>query len=126
MAGSFGYERDKYSVSVACGERSLLPRVRKEEPSTLIIADGFSCKEQIAQQTNREALHLAEVLRMALHGEAPGKGTPPEAHAARSRKQRQRKSMLQAGFVTAGVLAAGVFGLSLGLNLGLKWWRRRR
>jgi Fe-S oxidoreductase len=117
MAGSFGYEQDKYSVSVACGERALLPRVR----------DGFSCKEQIAQQTERQALHLAQVMQLALHDDgAPRSGTTPEAKIVRLRKQRQRKSMLQAGFVTAGVLAAGVFGLNLGLTLGVKWWRRRR
>jgi len=123
MAGSFGYEQDKYSVSVACGERALLPRVREEASSTLIIADGFSCKEQIAQQTDRQALHLAEVMQLALHGDGlPGSGTAPEAKIVRLRKQRLRKSMLQAGFITAGVLAAGIFGL----NLGVKWWRRRR
>jgi hypothetical protein len=127
MAGSFGYEQDKYSVSVACGERALLPRVREEASSTLIVADGFSCKEQIAQQTEREALHLAQVMQLALHDDGPPRsGTTPEAKIVRLRKQRQRKSMLQAGFVTAGVLAAGVFGLNLGLNRGVKWWRRRR
>jgi FAD/FMN-containing dehydrogenase/Fe-S oxidoreductase len=127
MAGSFGYEQDKYSVSVACGERALLPRVREETPSTLIVADGFSCKEQIAQQTDRQALHLAQVMQLALHDDgSPRNGTTPEANIVRLRKQRQRKSMLQAGFVTAGVLAAGVFGLNLGLNRGVKWWRRRR
>ena len=68
MAGSFGYEKDKYEVSVACGERALLPRVRQEAASTFIMADGFSCKEQIAQQSNRQALHLAEVMQMALQG----------------------------------------------------------
>ncbi len=66
MAGAFGYEKDKYHVSVACGERSLLPEVRKAPVSTIIVADGFSCKEQIAQETNRHALHLAEVLKLGL------------------------------------------------------------
>jgi Fe-S oxidoreductase len=117
MAGSFGYERDKYEVSVACGERALLPRVRKEEPGTLIVADGFSCKEQIAQQTDREALHLAQVLQMAIHREAPERGTPPETKIVRARKRRLAKSMLRAGVATAGVLAAGA--------LGWKLWRSR-
>jgi Fe-S oxidoreductase len=66
MAGAFGYEKEKYSLSIACGERSLLPEVRKAEPETLIIADGFSCREQIEQATGRPALHLAEVLQLAL------------------------------------------------------------
>ncbi|EDY20890.1 FAD linked oxidase domain protein [Chthoniobacter flavus Ellin428] len=66
MAGSFGFEKEKYDVSVACGERVLLPAVRSASPDTLIIADGFSCREQIAQLTERRALHTAEVLKMAL------------------------------------------------------------
>jgi Fe-S oxidoreductase len=67
MAGSFGFERDKYELSVAIGELELLPAVRKVAPACLVIADGFSCREQIAQCTNRHALHLAEVIQMAMH-----------------------------------------------------------
>ena len=67
MAGSFGFERgDHYDVSIKCGERVLLPRVREAPRDTLIVADGFSCREQIRQGAGREALHLAEVLRMGL------------------------------------------------------------
>lgn len=69
MAGPFGFERQHYDISVKCGERALLPEVRKASPQTLIVANGFSCREQIAQQTNRRAWHLAEVLRLALHEE---------------------------------------------------------
>jgi len=68
MAGSFGFERgDHYDVSIKCGERVLLPRIREAPSDTLIVADGFSCREQIRQGAGREALHLAEVLRMAMH-----------------------------------------------------------
>ncbi|HEX6445358.1 MAG TPA: FAD-linked oxidase C-terminal domain-containing protein, partial [Streptosporangiales bacterium] len=67
MAGSFGYEQgEHYDVSIAAGERVILPRVRAAAPDTLVLADGFSCREQIAQQTGREAHHLAEVLALAL------------------------------------------------------------
>jgi FAD/FMN-containing dehydrogenase/Fe-S oxidoreductase len=66
MAGSFGFEKDKYDVSVAIGELELLPAVRNAPPDHLIIADGFSCREQIAQCTERQALHLAEVIQTAL------------------------------------------------------------
>lgn len=66
MAGAFGYEKEKYDVSIACGERVLLPEVRKAEPSTLIVADGFSCREQIQQETGRDTVHFAEVLWLAL------------------------------------------------------------
>ncbi len=67
MAGSFGFDPEKYDVSIAIGELELLPAVRQAPADWLIIADGFSCREQIAQSTSRHALHLAEVLQMALH-----------------------------------------------------------
>ena len=66
MAGSFGFDTHKYDVSIAAGERVLLPAVRKAEAETLIVSDGFSCREQIAQTTNRTALHLADVLKLGL------------------------------------------------------------
>jgi FAD/FMN-containing dehydrogenase/Fe-S oxidoreductase len=66
MAGSFGFEADKYKVSLAIGELELLPAVRKAAPDCLVIANGFSCREQIAQCTNRRALHLAEVIQLAM------------------------------------------------------------
>jgi Fe-S oxidoreductase len=67
MAGSFGFEKDKYELSLKIGERVLLPAVRQASGDTLIIADGFSCREQIIQATSRTPLHLAQVLQMALH-----------------------------------------------------------
>ena len=66
MAGSFGFEREKYDVSMAAGERVLLPAVREAPEHTVILADGYSCREQIVQGTGRRALHLAQVLRMAM------------------------------------------------------------
>jgi FAD/FMN-containing dehydrogenase/Fe-S oxidoreductase len=67
MAGAFGFEKgEHYDVSIACGERVLLPRVRSATADTLIIANGFSCREQIAQTTNRRAVHIADVLKLAL------------------------------------------------------------
>jgi FAD/FMN-containing dehydrogenase/Fe-S oxidoreductase len=65
MAGAFGFEAGKFPVSQAIGERVLLPAVRTALPDTLIVADGFSCREQIGQATGRRAMHLAEVLKMA-------------------------------------------------------------
>ncbi len=68
MAGYFGYEKgDHYDVSIKTGERVLLPAVRNADAKTIIIADGFSCREQIAQETNRKGMHLAQVLAMGLH-----------------------------------------------------------
>lgn len=62
LAGNFGFEEGHYDVSTAVGERVLLPRVRAASPETLVLADGFSCRTQISQETNRSASHLAEVL----------------------------------------------------------------
>jgi FAD/FMN-containing dehydrogenase/Fe-S oxidoreductase len=65
MAGPFGFEQSKYAVSQAIGERVLLPCVRQALPDTLIISDGFSCREQILQATGRHAVHLAEAMQLA-------------------------------------------------------------
>jgi hypothetical protein len=62
MAGPFGFEREKFDVSQMLGERVLLPAVRAATPDTLLVADGFSCREQIAQNTARRAVHFAEVI----------------------------------------------------------------
>jgi Fe-S oxidoreductase len=70
MAGAFGFEKSHYEISLAIGERVLLPEVRKAAPDTLIVADGFSCREQIRQGTGRRALHLAEVIRRAMEESA--------------------------------------------------------
>ena len=69
MAGPFGFERDKFAIAQAIGERVLLPAVRRATPETIVVADGFSCREQIRQSTGRTAKHLAEVLHSALQGE---------------------------------------------------------
>jgi FAD/FMN-containing dehydrogenase/Fe-S oxidoreductase len=66
MAGAFGFERGtKYEVSRLAGERVLLPRVRSADASTIIVADGFSCRTQIEQGTGRRALHVAQVIDLA-------------------------------------------------------------
>jgi FAD/FMN-containing dehydrogenase/Fe-S oxidoreductase len=68
MAGAFGFEEEHYDISMKCGERVLLPAVRRLDKETFVITDGFSCREQIKQATGREAFHLSEVLAMALEG----------------------------------------------------------
>jgi Fe-S oxidoreductase len=68
MAGAFGFEARHYDISMRAGERVILPLVREAPADTLIIANGFSCREQITQATGRETLHLAEVLKMAMEG----------------------------------------------------------
>jgi len=88
LAGSWGFEQGKWQISVDCGEQALLPAVRDASPETLIIAGGFSCNTQIehASNTDRRALHLAEVMALA-HGRGPGerpvaKPRPPIARRA--------------------------------------------
>jgi hypothetical protein len=67
MAGPFGFEREKIAVSQALAERVLLPVVRRALPQTILVSDGFSCREQIAQNSSRRVLHLAEVLADTRH-----------------------------------------------------------
>jgi Fe-S oxidoreductase len=66
MAGPFGMEASKYDVSMAIGERVLLPAVRQADTETIIVSDGFSCREQISQATGRHAIHLADLLKLGL------------------------------------------------------------
>jgi Fe-S oxidoreductase len=63
MAGPFGFEKEKFGISQALAERALLPAVRATGYDTLFVADGFSCREQIAQNSARKVFHLAQVLR---------------------------------------------------------------
>jgi FAD/FMN-containing dehydrogenase/Fe-S oxidoreductase len=68
LAGSFGYERgEHYEVSIAAGERVLLPAVRAAPENAVVVADGFSCRQQIAHGAGRRAIHLAEALSLALN-----------------------------------------------------------
>jgi FAD/FMN-containing dehydrogenase/Fe-S oxidoreductase len=73
LAGNFGFEAGHHDVSIACAERVLLPAVRETDPDTLVMADGFSCRTQIAQNSDREPVHLAQVLARAL-GATPEHG----------------------------------------------------
>jgi FAD/FMN-containing dehydrogenase/Fe-S oxidoreductase len=66
MAGSFGYEAEHYEVSKQMGELDLLPAVRKAPAEALLVADGTSCRHQIADGSQRQALHVARVLERAL------------------------------------------------------------
>jgi len=114
MAGSFGFEKgEKYQVSAKCGERALLPKVRQADDEKLIIADGFSCKTQIAQGTDRRALHLAQVIQLALH-QGPGESRRPEDRFERERQAEfhagnVRTAAAIAGLAAAGLLAWGLF-----------------
>jgi FAD/FMN-containing dehydrogenase/Fe-S oxidoreductase len=117
MAGSFGFEAAKYDVSMACGERVLLPKVREATPDTLVVADGFSCRTQIEQgDTGRTALHLAQVLKLA-HDHGPE--GPAGAYPERLLHERGSENGHRPGLVTAAVLAGAVAAGALA-------WRTRR
>ena len=62
MAGPFGFEREKFEVSQTLAERVLLPAIRQADPRAILVMDGFSCREQIVQNSSRQTLHLAQVL----------------------------------------------------------------
>jgi Fe-S oxidoreductase len=122
MAGPFGFEKDKFEVSRQVGELELLPAVRAASPDTVIIADGFSCREQIAQMTDRQALHLAEVIEMAMQdsGSEPtraevGGGTPVKVEdpVVRARESEVRRSMQRAALGIVGVAAVAALLCSL-------------
>lgn len=118
MAGSFGFEASHYDVSVQVGERVLLPAVRAADDQTLIIADGFSCREQIADLTGRGALHLAQVIQMAMHEGPHGPHTRlPESAYQPLGKWRPRPSP---------AAVAAVAGAGLVLGVGLAWALRGR
>ena len=107
MAGSFGFENDKYDVSLRCGERVLFPSVRKAAISSIVMADGFSCREQIQQDTPRHALHLAEVMQMALHDGDAARQMYPEAEIVNKRRVGRNRSMWRAGIVSASLALIG-------------------
>jgi FAD/FMN-containing dehydrogenase/Fe-S oxidoreductase len=108
MAGAFGFEAENYEVSVKCGERVLLPRVRETPREALIIADGFSCRQQIEQLDGRRALHMAQVLQMAAregpHGPA---GERPEEHYL-PEKSSPPSLAASVTVLAAGIAAAGL------------------
>jgi len=123
MAGAFGFEKGKYEISKAIGELELLPAVRQAPTDWLIVADGFSCREQIAQETDRHALHLAEVLQMALReaAETP-EGFPmfdpapqhyPEDAWVRLHQAAIEKNMKRTGLAVAGIAVGAALLLAI-------------
>jgi Fe-S oxidoreductase len=106
MAGSFGYEADHYEIGKACGERVLLPEVRKLPQDELVVTDGFSCREMILQETDRRALHFAQVLQMAIREgpDGPAGALPESRYVA-----VETTPAVPVGLIAAGLGAAGLW-----------------
>lgn len=105
MAGAFGFEQAHYQMSIACGERKLLPAVRGAKPQSIIVADGFSCREQITQTTGRQALHPAEVMKMALDDRRLRRDDAyPERRFMPDEKKRKREIIVR-GYAVIGAFA---------------------
>jgi Fe-S oxidoreductase len=112
MAGSFGFEAGHYEISKQVGELVLLPAVRRASKDTLIVADGFSCREQIRQETDREALHTAQVLKLALEQRGSLPAYPERIFIEpreRERATARRKAALSGA--AAGLVLAGLWFL---------------
>jgi Fe-S oxidoreductase len=110
LAGGFGYESgEHYEVSIKAGERVLLPAIRKAEKDTIILADGFSCREQIEQETDRQGMHLAQVLQMALHPDGEIGNELPEKKYIDDKKlknpNRVRNNILMFTALGLGIVA---------------------
>ena len=117
MAGSFGFERNHYDVSMQVGELVLLPAVRHASAETLIVADGFSCREQIAQGTGRRAVHVAHALRLAMDGRRRNSDALVEDGILPPRR----------GVVPAhDVAAAALIAIGVALSVSALWPRGRR
>jgi FAD/FMN-containing dehydrogenase/Fe-S oxidoreductase len=114
LAGSFGFEREHDEISRRIGEHRLMPIVREAAESTILLADGFSCKTQIEQMTERRALHTAQLIELALRREREGAAAEPPGPRPEERHPdvvlngdgRLREAAILGGTVLAGAGAA--------------------
>ena len=117
MAGAFGFEREHIDVSLKVGERVLLPAVRHADAATIIVADGFSCREQIAQTTNRQALHPAQVLQMAIEQrDRPARETYPELTYMTDVRRDSAVATMQGAGALILLVAIGVVAAIVGIR----------
>ncbi len=110
LAGAWGFESRHHDISMQCGEQALLPAVREAPADTLIIADGFSCKNQIAAGTGRRALHVAQLMKMAREWGSRGvPGTRPERayHLVRPQRGHLERRLRLVAALGAALLAVG-------------------
>jgi hypothetical protein len=113
LAGSFGYEVEHHEVSMQIGEHVLLPKVRKLPRQTLMIADGFSCRQQIKHGTGRWPMHPAEVIALALETQGRVPADVPERRFLEAPAKATTGSLLAAAGLGA---ALGVIAVGLGVR----------
>jgi Fe-S oxidoreductase len=119
LAGSWGFEAGHHELSLAIGEEGLLPAVRGAEPSTVVVADGFSCRTQVEAATGRRPLHLAQVLRLAARQDL--------AHADGSAIQQVRRRPDDgSGRARIAAVAAGAGACAAALALAARAKSRSR
>jgi FAD/FMN-containing dehydrogenase/Fe-S oxidoreductase len=118
LAGSFGFEKEKYETSIKIADKELTPHLDRAKESTFVIANGFSCREQIEHVSGRRGLHIAEVMQMAIHSGPNGPTVgAPERELIERHEAEVRKSMARA--------AAGI-GTIAALGLGAWLFSRKR
>jgi Fe-S oxidoreductase len=103
LAGSFGYEREHYPVSMQIGEQVLLPHVRKMPADSIVIADGFSCRQQIRDGTGRWAMHPAEVIALAIESAGNLPRTIPEGRYLEAPPRQNGAAVLAAAGLALGI-----------------------
>jgi hypothetical protein len=128
MAGSFGFKQEHYETSLDIGNLVLLPAVRKAAKDTLVIADGFSCREQLRQTTDRQGLHFAEVLHLAFqkaaergHGSASRNGSslryPEHSYFKQNRLDSPENPIWDGRHPRRGLIIIGAVTLLIGMAL---------
>jgi FAD/FMN-containing dehydrogenase/Fe-S oxidoreductase len=118
MAGAFGFEAgEHYDVSIKVGELAFLPKVRATPLDAIVIGDGFSCREQMAQTTQRQGLHLADVIWLAMrHGPDGPPGAFPELAAMPDVRAQRSRARRDAALALSGLALLGGFALSRALR----------
>jgi FAD/FMN-containing dehydrogenase/Fe-S oxidoreductase len=107
LAGSFGFEKDHDEISREIGEQRLMPMVREAPQEAILVADGFSCKTQIEEMTDRRALHTAQVLKLALERDPAAEVGPRPEEAFPDVALDGSAGRLREAVVLGGALAAG-------------------
>ncbi|HEY2382780.1 MAG TPA: FAD-linked oxidase C-terminal domain-containing protein [Terriglobia bacterium] len=121
LAGSFGFEEDKYDLSMKIAHRAMVPKIEESTPGTWVVADGFSCHTQITGTTDRKPVHLAQVIQMGLEKQKAGEAicSHEQGKLAEMRVNAGQYAAQAAGFVKRhpfmtilGIAAAG-FGIGI-------------